>query len=357
MILEANLTAAAMLGMERGILVGAPFHDCITMDDRDIFYLFRRKLIETGSKQTCNLRLIHKNESDFRARMECIPVFDEKGNLDRIRAIAIDMTKQYEAAEKQKESDARYRALFHNMKDGVAIYEARNEGKDFIFVDFNEAAEKIENIHKETLMGKSVLKVFPAVKEFGLYEVFKRVWKTAQPERHPVAMYMDERITGWRENFVCKLPSGEILVVYSDETGRMQAEEALRKSEERFRTVAEFTYDWEYWVAPDGHHIYVSPSCERITGYDSQAFMNDPGLLEKVVHPDDRTTFVNHIRQIEQLKKEYGKGTWKGDVRQIISCVFVFHLIACLYAKKSPHRCPRSATPCYCQGDRPSKSV
>jgi PAS domain S-box-containing protein len=321
MILEANLTAAAMLGMERGILVGSFFYDCITMDDRDSFYLFRRNLIENGSNQTCNLRLIHKNGSDFHAQMECIPVFDEKGNLDRVRAIAIDITKQYEAAERQRESDVRYGALFHNMKDGVAIYEARNEGKDFIFVDFNEAAEKIENIHKETLMGKSVLKVFPAVKEFGLYEVFKRVWKTGLPEKHPVAMYQDERITGWRENFVCKLPSGEILVVYSDETDRMQAEEALRKSEERFRTVADFTYDWEYWVAPDGHHVYVSPSCERITGHNPEAFLNDPGLLAKLVHPDDQKAFVSHADQMEQQKEagaiDFRIVTRGGEVRWI----------------------------------------
>jgi len=235
MILEANLTAAAMLGVERGILVGTSFYDYINADDRDIFYLFRRNLIKTKSKQTRNLRLMKKNGSDFHAQMECIPLFDENGNLDRIGAIAIDITKQYEAAEKQRESEARYRALFDNMKDGVSIYEVRKEGEDFIFADFNKAAEKIENIHKDALIGKSVLEVFPAVKEFGLFDVFKRVWKTGEPEKHQLAMYKDERITGWRENFVCKLPSGEIVAVYSDETDRKQAEAALKRSEERLR--------------------------------------------------------------------------------------------------------------------------
>jgi len=235
MILEANLTAAAMLGVERGILVGTSFYDYINADDRDIFYLFRRNLIKTKSKQTRNLRLMKKNGSDFHAQMECIPLFDENGNLDRIGAIAIDITKQYEAAERQRESEARYRALFDNMKDGVSIYEVRKEGEDFIFADFNKAAEKIENIHKDALIGKSVLEVFPAVKEFGLFDVFKRVWKTGEPEKHPVAMYKDERVTGWRENFVCKLPSGEIVAVYSDETDRKQAEAALKRSEERLR--------------------------------------------------------------------------------------------------------------------------
>jgi len=84
---------------------------------------------------------------------------------------------------------------------------------------------------------------------------------------------------------------------------RKQIEETLRESEERFRTVANFTYDWESWIAPDGHHIYVSPSCERITGYGSQDFFNDPGLLEKIAHPDDHSKIVNHLAGEHNLEK------------------------------------------------------
>ena len=78
---------------------------------------------------------------------------------------------------------------------------------------------------------------------------------------------------------------------------RQQAEEALRKSEEKFRTVADFTYDWEYWVAPDGSYIYMSPSCERITGYGVDDFMQHKDLLGKITHPDDRDMVLNHIHQ------------------------------------------------------------
>ena len=60
---------------------------------------------------------------------------------------------------------------------------------------------------------------------------------------------------------------------------RLKAEQELRESEERYRTIADFNYDWEYWLGPDGDYIYVSPSCERITGYRADAFLADPGLL------------------------------------------------------------------------------
>ncbi|MEQ8757251.1 MAG: PAS domain S-box protein [Coleofasciculus sp. G1-WW12-02] len=77
-------------------------------------------------------------------------------------------------------------------------------------------------------------------------------------------------------------------------TEKVRAEEELRQSEERFRTVANFTYDWEYWLNPDAQFIYVSPSCERITGYCADEFLQDASLLESIIHPEDREKFAQH---------------------------------------------------------------
>ncbi len=89
-------------------------------------------------------------------------------------------------------------------------------------------------------------------------------------------------------------PEEEIAAFALDLTELKRAEHALRESEERYRTVAEFTHDWEYWRAPDGKLLYVSPSCERITGYPASAFLEDSGLIDRIVHPDDRATLEAH---------------------------------------------------------------
>jgi len=78
--------------------------------------------------------------------------------------------------------------------------------------------------------------------------------------------------------------------------------EALRNSEERYRLLADFTYDLETWRGPDGRYLYVSPSCERVTGYRHQEFLEDPWLVEKIVHPEDRERVVRHFRQ------DFGEG-------------------------------------------------
>ncbi|MBG0790033.1 MAG: PAS domain-containing sensor histidine kinase [Desulfovibrionaceae bacterium] len=74
-----------------------------------------------------------------------------------------------------------------------------------------------------------------------------------------------------------------------------EANDKLAASEARFRTVADFTYDWEYWRGPDGEFRYVSPSCLRVTGYPREAFINDPGLLERIVHPEDADVVAAHL--------------------------------------------------------------
>ncbi|HPU90166.1 MAG TPA: PAS domain S-box protein [Spirochaetota bacterium] len=71
----------------------------------------------------------------------------------------------------------------------------------------------------------------------------------------------------------------------------------LEEREERFRLFVDYTYDWEYWIDPDGGFRYVSPSCERITGYSAREFMDDKDLLERIVHADDRSRYRDHIRE------------------------------------------------------------
>lgn len=88
---------------------------------------------------------------------------------------------------------------------------------------------------------------------------------------------------------------------------QVEAEQTLRQSEERFRTVADFTYDWETWRGVDGKFIYVSPSVERITGYRAEEFMQDASLMENLVHPLDpeRLAAHNHINPHKERDAEY----------------------------------------------------
>jgi PAS domain S-box-containing protein len=76
---------------------------------------------------------------------------------------------------------------------------------------------------------------------------------------------------------------------------RRKVEDSLRASEEKFKTVANYSYDWEYWVAPGGGFVFNSPSCARLTGHLAEEFMKDPRLLNAIIHPDDLARFKEHM--------------------------------------------------------------
>lgn len=96
-------------------------------------------------------------------------------------------------------------------------------------------------------------------------------------------------------------------------TVRNQKEQHLKIAEEKYRTVADFTYDWETWLDPAGKYEYVSPSCLKITGYTVEEFMEDPALFNKIAHPDDRNLIENHFNEVLKNSHE----SWSFDFRII----------------------------------------
>jgi len=93
-------------------------------------------------------------------------------------------------------------------------------------------------------------------------------------------------------SFASQLGDQIAITIYNKE--RISNLSALQENEAKFRTLADFTYDWELWEGADGKILYTSPSCFRITGYTQEEFLNDPQLLKKIVHPADAEAFANH---------------------------------------------------------------
>lgn len=88
------------------------------------------------------------------------------------------------------------------------------------------------------------------------------------------------------------------------------ATDALKESEKKFRMMADCSYDWEYWEGMQRELIYISPSCERITGYNAREFLCDNGLMKNIIHPADRekvgardqnVQFPNHLIETSEL--------------------------------------------------------
>ena len=115
-----------------------------------------------------------------------------------------------------------------------------------------------------------------------------------------------------------------VLLTINDVTERHAAEAALRDSETRYRIVADNTYNWEYWQSPEGMFLYVSPSCERISGIPAEDFMASADTWERIIHPEDRHLWDAHrcratedrvAQEIElRIRRPDGEVRWIGHV-------------------------------------------
>ncbi|MFH1215474.1 MAG: ATP-binding protein [Pseudomonadota bacterium] len=93
---------------------------------------------------------------------------------------------------------------------------------------------------------------------------------------------------------------------------------ALRQNEEKFRIVSEFAYNFEYWINEKREISFISPSCDRITGYSREDFLNSSQLMYDLVHPDDKVLFKKHLADFGDPPHEdieFRIITKDGDVR------------------------------------------
>ena len=164
----------------------------------------------------------------------------------------------------------------------------------------NDAACRTLGYAREELIGMSIPDIDPTVP----MEVFAAHWRDLQ-ENGSVTLETLHRAKDGRvypveirANYVVFDGREYNCAFATDISERKRVEEALRESEEKYRAVADFTYDWETWLAPEGGFIYVSPSCKRITGYSADEFIKDPELLKKIIHPDDSPVVEKHFQEV-----------------------------------------------------------
>jgi PAS domain S-box-containing protein len=227
-----------------------------------------------------------------------------KGNLTRLSAA---VGRELAEAQSRRErriaeqsviaSEFRFKELFENMSSCVAIYEARADGADFIFKDFNRAAEIAEKIDRKKLIGKSVLQVFPGVREMGFWEALQRVWKTGRPEHYAASFYKDKRIEGWRENYIYKLPTGEVIAIYNDITERIKAERKILESEEKYRLLVENSSE-AIFIAQDAKLKFANKASQKLFGMSNEVLTSIPFV--ELIHPEDREMVLGlYLRRLK----------------------------------------------------------
>ncbi|EKD30711.1 MAG: hypothetical protein ACD_77C00487G0021 [uncultured bacterium] len=261
---------------------------------------FRQVLepLTTGLKEKLILEAIHRRKNGSSYPVEIHLQLHKAENKSTFFAVINDITERTEGNRILHESHERWENLFNNSPDAIAVYQAVDDGDDFVFTDFNLQAQKTDNLSRDEVVGKRITELFPSANELGLLGVFRNVWRTGETEYRNSTFYKDNRIEGWRENIIYKLNTGEIVAIYNDISDRMKAQIALRESEERFKNI--------FNISPDavsiseiqtGRYLDVNESFEKLSGFKHDEIIGRSSVeLGFWLDKKDREQFLNSLK-------------------------------------------------------------
>lgn len=205
------------------------------------------------------------------------------------------------AEEELQESERRFRAMMDNIHHMVVVM---NTGGMITYV--NDAAARVTGWSKAELLGKDFFSLFSPRSRLELWrEEFVKIMGgelalPATPYEHEIVT-KDGRTLLISWDFTIIHEHGRtagVAGIGTNVTHSRKAEEALRRSEEVFRLIAENARDlvFRYRLQPEPGFEYVSPSATSMTGYSPEEHYADPQLMFKLVHPDDRALLEAFIR-------------------------------------------------------------
>ena len=119
LILEANLTAANLLGVPRGALLQQPVSQFILPEYQDIYYQCRKRLFETGTTQNCELRMLRVATEPFWARLDGTAARDRETGAPLCRVVISDISERKSAEMALLESQQRYANTLSAISDGL----------------------------------------------------------------------------------------------------------------------------------------------------------------------------------------------------------------------------------------------
>lgn len=155
LILEANLTAASMLGVERALLIKQPLSKFIVKEDLDNYYRHRRKVCEENAHGTIEVKMRREDGSEFYAQLRCSAVDDEGDNTRQCRTIMIDITER----KKLEEQQYRLASVVKDSNDAVMVLDL--EGN---ILAWNIGAKKIYGWSEDEALKMNIRDIIPEEK-------------------------------------------------------------------------------------------------------------------------------------------------------------------------------------------------
>jgi len=322
-ISEANLTGASMLGIDRSQLITKPFALYIDNEDKDIFYVNRRNVLNnTICNVRLDLKLIHKDKSSFYAEIIMEPITTSDNKITYCHVAVIDISERKKTQEELHQSEKKYRSLFNTMSEGLALHEiiCDEMGRpcNYRFLDINPAFIRQTGLKASDIIGKTVKEVIPDIEQFWI-DTYGQVALTGKSKKFE---HFSKSLNRYYEVFAYQTQPMQFAAIFMDITVRKQAEKALAESEKQYRELVETansiimrwdnkgiirfinTFGAKFFGYSDDELLNrdvmnILPKVESGTGRDLEALAKDI-----ILHPEQHTQVLN-----ENIRKN-GESVW-----------------------------------------------
>ncbi|MFZ4780435.1 MAG: PAS domain-containing protein, partial [Terrimicrobiaceae bacterium] len=291
LILEANLTAANLLGLARQALVKRPISRVIFKADQDIFYRMQKQLVETGQAQQCELRMVKPDGSTFWAQLSATAARNEEG-ATAFRIALSDVSGSKAAQEKIRASEERFAQTLAAVNDGLWDWNIPT-GNAFFSSHYYSLLGYDDGEFPASYTSWRAL-VHPD--DLGrVEEDLQRSIEAGTSFMIDLRMKLKSGKWGWvstRGNVTERDAQGGVLRMMgtlSDIAGRKRAEEQMLN----LRTAVEQSASTVVITDTRGNIEYVNPAFEKSTGYTAaEAAGKNPRILKSEEHDAE---FYRHL--------------------------------------------------------------
>lgn len=238
LILEANPTGANLLGMERNSLIGKSLSHFVAGDDQDIFSLHHNQVFAAETPQSCEVKLVRKNGTQFYARLESMITQDHDGNLSRYRTVMSEVSESKRVEEALQERQRKYKFLFEFTPVGVVTLDS-----DGRISSANPAsAEMLGYENPEDLVGRDVTELYLDPEQWE--SLHAELTERGYVENYEIALARKDGTPIYAtSSFIARRDEeGDILLfemISKDITDRKQSERELRRDDDHLAELVE----------------------------------------------------------------------------------------------------------------------
>ena len=238
---------------------------------------------------------IHKDGQKLDVSVSLSPIYDVSGELIGISTITRDITNNKKLESALKESEEKFREVFNNANDAMFLHKVY--GKDLgKFIEVNDVACQILGYSRNELLNMSPRDIDTPETVAQIPLVIENLLNKGKTTFEAVQLSKDGELLPVEINTHLFTIRGEryILSISRDIRERKKAEDSLKKSENKYRTIFENVQDIFYQTNLEGNIIEISPSIERYSGYKPAELIGKP--VETVyLNPEDREYLIKKI--------------------------------------------------------------